>query len=206
MYKENKRYVFDTYFIKLASEYKLSLNEFILIIYFDNGIENVVNIKNISRYTKLCDKDIMLALSSLIEKKLIKLNVEKNDSNKICEVVSLDGLYEYFKKGFSASLKKEKSKDIYAIFEDTFKRKLSSNECEVIKVWIDNSYKEELILRALKEASYNGALNLSYIDKLLYDWSKKGIKNELDLDKKEKSKVGATVPLNILEYDWLSNE
>jgi DNA replication protein DnaD len=50
---------------------------------------------------------------------------------------------------------------------------------------------EDLIIGALKEATYNGVSNLRYIDKIIYEWGKKGFKNMNDVNNhlnKEKMK------------------
>ena len=53
---------------------------------------------------------------------------------------------------------------------------------EIIKAWIEEKkYSEEIIIGALKEAVYNGVSNFRYIDKILYEWSKKGIKTMNDV-------------------------
>ena len=54
-------------------------------------------------------------------------------------------------------------------------------EYEIINAWLEKSYSEEMIIGALKEAVYNGVNNLRYIDKILYEWSKKGFKNMNDV-------------------------
>jgi len=43
-----------------------------------------------------------------------------------------------------------------------------------------------LIKEALKEAVLNGVNNLKYIDKILYEWCKKGYKKAQDVHKKTK--------------------
>lgn len=208
MYKSNKRFVVDADFIKNASDYKLSLNEFVLLMYFDNGIEFVVNVKNIAKYTHLKEHDIMLALSSLIEKKLVEINIEKDETNKITEMINLDGFYNKIKEEKKVKEKDKTSSDIFAKFESDFGRTLSPNDYQIIKVWLDKLYTEELILAALSEATYNGVSNLRYIDKILYDWDKKGIKNPSDLNKKNgrKSKDGVVINDSLLDYNWLDND
>lgn len=208
MYKSNKRFVVDAVFIKNASNYKLSLNEFVLLMYFDNGIEFVVNVKNIAKFTYLKENDIMLALSSLIEKNLIEINIEKDDDNKITEIVNLEGFYKKIREEKNNVEKEKSSSDIFSKFESSFGRTLSPNDYQVIKVWIDKLYSEELIIAALEEATYNGVSNIRYIDKILYDWNKKGIKKSSDLTKKSKKNNKDSLVINdsLLEYNWLDND
>ena len=60
---------------------------------------------------------------------------------------------------------------------------------------------EEIIKEALKEATYNGVSNLRYIDKIIYEWNKKGYKTveEIRNNKfKKEEKVNT-----FFECDWL---
>ena len=63
---------------------------------------------------------------------------------------------------------------------------LLSIEYEIIKAWLDNNISEELIKEAIKEATYNGVSNLRYIDKILYEWGKIGIKSAKDVENNRK--------------------
>ena len=49
-------------------------------------------------------------------------------------------------------------------------------EYEFINAWINSGMNEDIIKEALKEATYNGVSNLRYIDKIIYEWKKKGYK------------------------------
>ena len=51
-------------------------------------------------------------------------------------------------------------------------------EVEIIKEWLHDGNSEELIKEALKEAIYNNARNLKYIDRILFNWRTKGIKSK----------------------------
>ena len=61
-------------------------------------------------------------------------------------------------------------------------------EYELISAWISSGINEELILGALKEATYNGVSNLRYIDKIIFEWGKKGFKTMEDVNKHLKEK------------------
>ena len=104
----------------------------------------------------------------------------------------------------------EQKETIYDTFEKEFGRTLSPMEYQIINAWQDNNIEVETILLALKEAVYNGVNNLRYIDRILSEWSKKGIKTKEDLDKdkanfiKKKSINVETVEQS--DYDWLNDE
>ncbi len=205
MNKDNKRFVIDTNLIKSSLEYKLTLNEFLLVTYFDNADELILDIELIKKYTKLPEDDIMISFATLVEKNLITVEVSKDINNKLVEKISLDNFYNKLKKELKDIENKKKNEDIFSLFEAEFGRTLSGMDYEVIKAWLEKGLSEELIKAALDEASYNGVKNLRYIDKILYEWDKKGIKNPSDINNrnKEKDKLSDTT---ILNFDWLDNE
>ena len=88
-------------------------------------------------------------------------------------------------------------------FEEEFGRTLSPMEYEIINGWIESKIDKELILAALKETVFNGANNLRYVDKILFEWNKKGIKKASDIHTKEKETEEKKEP-EIYEYDWLN--
>ena len=91
------------------------------------------------------------------------------------------------------------------VFEKEFGRTLSSMDCEIINAWIENGFSEELILSALKEAVYNGATSLRYIDKVLYEWNRKGIKAPDDVKKMmEKEPEAPLYETSVMNYNWLN--
>ena len=101
--------------------------------------------------------------------------------------------------------KEDAKEDIYFVFEKEFGRTLSSMDCEIINAWIENGFSEELILSALKEAVYNGATSLRYIDKVLYEWNRKGIKAPDDVKKMmEKEPEAPLYETSVMNYNWLN--
>jgi DNA replication protein len=74
-------------------------------------------------------------------------------------------------------LEKLDEKSLFTTFENEFGRPLSPMECESLSQWMDQDrYGEELILAALKEAVFAGKLSFRYIDRILLEWEKKGIR------------------------------
>lgn len=80
--------------------------------------------------------------------------------------------------------KKEDSSTIFEILEEELGKQLTSIEIEIVKAWKESNYSDEIIKEAIKEAVYNNVANLRYIDKVLYEWAKKGIKTKEDVEKK----------------------
>ena len=94
----------------------------------------------------------------------------------------------------------ETDDNIHEIIEKEFNRRLSPMEHEMIDDWEKNSSKD-LIKEAVKEASINGVNNLRYIDKILFDWGKQGIKNK---DEIKQSKDNTKE--EIYNCDWLNDD
>ena len=208
MPKDNKRLVVESIFIKETLKKDLSLEEFLLLLYFDNSYDGKFDIKLISKVLNMSEEAIINAYSSLMSKKIITVKVEKNESGKIEEKVSLDNFYDEIKMAVKTQEKKESKEDIFSIFENSFGRTLSGMDVEVINAWIDKGFSEELIKLALKEAVYNGAASLRYIDKILYEWDRKGIKNPEDIKTKlyTDEKEEKLFETSIFNFDWLNEK
>ncbi len=205
MKKTNKKFIVETKFISNVLDNNLSLSEFLLVMYFDNEMDPVFDVKKINSLTKLKEEDIMLSFASLVEKKIIEVKLEKDDCGKMVEIISLNSFYDKMDLDRKVENKNKVSGDIFSIFEAEFGRTLSLMDYEVIKAWIEKDFSEELIVAALKEASYNGVTNLRYIDKILFDWNKKGIKSPEDINNR-KNKLNTFAETTLLNFDWLDNE
>jgi DNA replication protein len=73
--------------------------------------------------------------------------------------------------------KVQQEESLYSIFEREFARPLSPMECETLSMWIDqDGHTTELITCALREAVISGKMNIRYIDRILYEWKRNGIK------------------------------
>ena len=150
-------------------------------------------------------------LNNLSEKGIINIKVENNKIGKKQEYIYLEFLYlklmnlvldetDEIDSGSS------KNNDIFSLFEQELGRTISSMEVEIIKEWLD-SYEEELIKEALKEAIYNDVRNLKYVDRILYNWRSKGIKNKSDVLKSKKNFIKKTKPTEpIYDYNWLEDD
>ena len=192
---------------ELLFNYK-SLNitdsEFIVLIYLINQSTDVYNPKQISNDLKLSLNDVLELINSLVEKGIIKIELKKINNIRT-EVIDLECLYE--KIAFSLEPKEDKKEsNIYSTFEVEFGRTLSPMEYEIITSWLDNGYTEELIILALKEATYNGVSNLRYIDKIIYEWGKKGIKTKEDVEKNKKQFKNNSEKKEMFDYNWLDEE
>lgn len=177
--------------------------EFIVLMYLMN-YNGGFNPKYIGSELGISFKEILELINDLCEKGFIEIEVRDIRGMKE-EYISLNKLYE--KLAFLVlNQEKEDSKpnNLFSIFEKEFGRTLSPIEYELINAWKENHFNEELILAALKEAVLNGVSNLRYIDKILYEWNRKGIKNVSELQKQKESKPKKD--LDVFHYDWLNDD
>ena len=136
-----------------------------------------------------------------MEKDIIKIDTINKKIRE--EIINLDNLYT--KLGFIIINGKEeiKQNNIFDKFEQEFGRTLSPMDYEIITDW-QKEFAEELILLALKEAVFNGVTNLRYIDKIIRDWNKKGIKTEKDIINDRKKYQNKKDTKKLFDYDWLN--
>ena len=173
-----------------------------------NQDDNLFNPGQISEELNISLPEVLESIEKLNSTDLLQINTNKNNG-VIEEVFELDNLYK--KLAYLVVNEEEKNdnndtSNIYDNFEKEFGRTLSPIEMELIGSWIDSGYSEELIKCALKEAVYNGVSNLRYIDKILYEWKKKGIKNSDDVlkDKQNFKKKTENKKTEMFDYDWLN--
>jgi len=151
---------------------------------------------------------VMELLNSLSEKKLITITVEKNKNNKTEEFILLDLFYNKILNLFKETKDDNiDNTDIFSIFESEFGRTISPMEYEIIKGWINDKFSYEMIIEALKEATYNNVTSLSYIDKILYEWNRKGLKTKEDIIKdKNNYRNNKKKTTEVFDYNWLEDE
>ena len=203
----NKKFVVEANFIKEACKLNLTLAEFLLLIYFENADDLTFDLDNICDRLKIERGDILVAFNNLLANGIITLTSEKEDSGKRIDKVSLEGFYEKVIESKKKEKNKKLKENIFSTFEAEFRRPLTGTEFEIIKAWLEKMYNEDLILAALKEAVYNGATNIRYIDTILYEWNKKGLKTKEDVDnylnnRYENKKLEET---SVFDYNWLDD-
>ena len=185
----SKDFVINSNIIKCISGLNITLDEFLLILYFIN-ISDTLNTNDIKDKLGFDYDKASETFGSLLDKKYIELNVVNKNGNMI-EKISLEPLYDRL-----ALNKKVENNDtdIYALFEGELGRTLSSYEYEMINKWMEDGISDDIIKGALKEAILSGVKNFKYIDKIVYEWNKKGIKNRVKEEKQEEE---------MFDGDWL---
>lgn len=168
---KTKNFIINENVVKTIKNLDITLKEFLLLLYFIN-IKALLDLNDIKKVLGFNEEETLNTYTSLITKGLIEVKVFK-ESGVVSEVISLDMFYD---KLVMNTKNEENNTDIYSKFESEFGRSLSPIEYETINRWLENGVSEEIITSALKEAVINGASNLRYIDKIIYEWTKKGVK------------------------------
>lgn len=191
----------------LAQNYKaLKIDEKeLLIISVLMECDALVDYAKVATYLNIPEQDVLLSLNNIQEKGLLEIKVVKNKDGIMEERLSIDNLYSKLALNIIGEESTEET-NIYETFEREFGRTLSSMEYEIISGWLESHYQEEVIVEALREAVYNGASNLRYIDRILYEWNKKGIKSvtQVRKDKEKFTKAKRETP-EIPDYNWLDD-
>lgn len=200
------KYVTNSLFIKKALELNLSLEEFLMLVYFDNDYTSYLNMEELSKNIGLSSEKAYEVFTNMLTKKIIDVKTAKDIEGRLIERVSLDNFYTMIMEDEQKVLKEEKKTDIYAEFETEFARPITSMEYEIINAWLNHNYSEEMIIGALKEAVYNGVKNLRYIDKILFEWNKKGFKTMNDVNNHLKTREPKKEDSELFDYNWLDDE
>lgn len=110
----------------------------------------------------------------------------------------------------------EDETNLYTCFENEFGRPLSPFECETLALWLDDDRHDPILIKAaLKEAVISGILNFRYIDRILFEWKKNGIKTveqaknqgrkfrQYQMQQKISREEQRSSPKSVPFYNWL---
>ncbi|XJZ26015.1 DnaD domain-containing protein [Bacillota bacterium Lsc_1132] len=174
----------------LFSEYKnLHLNEYELILllqlhsFIEKGNEFPTPEELSSRMT-ISTTECTEMLRKLIQKGFIQITEGFSSDGIRFEKYSLAPFWERLAEQFLLKEKKianlqlqADETDLYTCFENEFGRPLSPYECETLAMWMDDDHHDPSIIKAaLRESVMSGKLNFRYIDRILFEWKKNGIK------------------------------
>jgi len=174
--------------LSLIKNYKnIGLNEnelaVILQVYrFIHEGNNFPTPSEMAQYLTLNEEKCADILKNLMQKSILTISEENNEYNKISESYSLNLLWEKLYTEINNEQKNDLEPDeagsIFILFEQEFGRPLSPFEIETITVWLDEDLIQPSLIKAgLRESVLMGKLNFRYIDRILREWQKKGIKS-----------------------------
>lgn len=208
---ENKNIVVPLLFFKQYKKLNISLEEFVFLMYLkDKGNVFTFDPQSMSLELGLELKNILGFISSLSDNKLLLIDTFKNDKGIVEERINISLFYEKMASIIADEVVSNEEvvidSNIFSIIEKEFGRTLSPSELEFIKAWA-STFNTELILEAVKEAVLNGVSSIRYIDKILYEWDKKGLKNREDVKHFLNSKnTEIKEPVEVFDYDWFDDE
>ncbi|EJS61594.1 DNA replication protein DnaD [Bacillus cereus] len=168
---------------------KLGLNEteFMVVLHVHTFLESGNSFptpSEISERMTITEMKCMEVIQALIQKGFLSLEGGQRSEAMMCESYSLQPLWEkilHFLMDESIEEEQKEKKqlqvNLYTVFEKEFGRPLSPFECETLGMWEDqDQHHPNLIQAALREAVMSGKLNFRYIDRILFEWKKNGIK------------------------------
>lgn len=191
--------------LRQIKKLELSLNSTLLLLYFINQTKPLLDLDSIKKITNLKEEEIMESFNELLTKDIIEIKMNKNKEKKIEEEISLDNFYQMIEVKMKELHQEKDISKIFKIFESEFGRPLSPMEYELITGWLQSGMKEELLVGALKEAVFNGVKNFRYIDKIVYEWEKKGFKTMEDVNSHLRKRKDAKTP-ELFDYNWLEDD
>ena len=190
---------------------KLNITEeelIILIFIIDYGVDLEYNPSIFVQGLNIDKYKVLELINSLKEKNVLTILIKKENKKVSSEYISLQPLYDKIMNIVMDNKEKqiEIDENIYSIFENELGRTLSPLEYEKIKEMV-TSYGQELVVEALKEAVYNRANNLRYIETILSEWNKKGHKTKADILKdRENYRRKKTDNIKLPDIDWLNED
>ena len=190
----------------------LTLKDFLVFLKLLNTSCECFDCSKIAKNLGLTEEDVMTSFNNLIVKGFIEYKTIR-ENGMIKEIISLDKFYNNIALKLANQNKKEVSNNIYDIFQKELVRSLSPTEYEYINNWLEKGLSENLIIGALKEAVLSGVKNFRYIDRVLFDWQKKGYQsmNDVASSRKKESRIVSEENSNqstseYFDYDWLNDD
>ncbi|WP_306009061.1 DnaD domain-containing protein [Bacillus sp. MMSF_3328] len=173
----------------LARYHKMNITEqeLVLLLHISSFIEKGRDFptpNEISSRMTISDTACTDMIRKLIQKGFIEILDGFSDEGIRFEKYTLEPLWERVVDQFLLEDKQKDLKshqqeemDLYTCFEKEFGRPLSPFECETLAMWMDDDHHDPVIIKAaLREAVISGKLNFRYIDRILFEWKKNGIK------------------------------
>ncbi len=133
----------------------------------------------IANHMTINSNDVSNVLKKLRNQGLLAIDQFEDDQQVVHEWYSITPLIEkLYEVDQEVTQSKDEEGKLFNLIEQEFGRALSPIEIETISYWLDDDrFKPALIKAALREAVLMGKLNFRYIDRILNEWKKKGIKS-----------------------------
>lgn len=175
---------------------KLNLNELqamtiLLVSRLEKQGQSYITPRLLSQYMSVDEKTVDRCVISLLNQQLLSLTNNSLSTEPLLKaLLKLDGMSE-------KKVENKERVNLVQCFEKEFGRGLTPIEIEILKEWKQCQYSDEMILEALKEATLSNVHNMRYIEKILVDWAKHGMKTTGRQTVNSDKKV-----VDLVEYDW----
>lgn len=187
---KSKSFNVPLYIYQKRSAFGLNLETFIMLMYLRSlGDKIPFNALKIAKELDMEVDKVMASIEELSLKNLIEIKTEKHEKGYLEDYLLLDGFYDALSRMFLNKEENKEDVEIYAYIESAFGRPLSNKDYGTIKSWLASDISDQMIKKAVTEAMKNGKSQTAYIDRILYEWMKKG-----KVEEKEE----------IFDYDWLN--
>jgi len=151
-------------------------------------------------------EDIEEVVGRLVERKLLSIErywnpIDQKWGNTYSFVKLIDELAELWAIKRSQQLDEERTlkqsqstpkvvstpsnpsmENLVHTFEQELGRLLTHLECENIDRWLSSHFSEELIIEALRRGVSAGIRNFRYLDSILREWEKKGLRTRAEIE------------------------
>lgn len=189
----------------------LTTDEFMLFMQY-NLYGN--DFERIAKHMGVDKQEVKTLLTQLVERQYVQMTYQPDDSGKLDIFYSFDPIYERLTqllKNQDKSNGSQQSKgDVFSFVETEFSRALSPVEMERIEQWlVTDNLPVDVIKLAVSEAVLANALNIKYIDRILYTWQKQGVKtleqakSYMQLYRQSKDEANEPVAVDAKEADLL---
>lgn len=220
---QEKTFVFPGSLFTTYKQLGVSDMQFLVILHIHHLREEGYSLptpRQISNRMCVNEYECSKLLHELLSARFIEIKEVAVETGQVMEEeISLVPLFEKFYEYISEESLEEEQETLKKIegtlfetFENEFARPLTPMEMEMISMWLDEDLHEPtLIEAALKESVISSKLNFRYIDRILHDWKKSGIKS-VEAAKKHGEEVrkhhnNAPLKLNTTKphpgYNWL---
>lgn len=203
------------YLLQKYKDLQINLDEFVFLMYLYNlGDKCLFDPNKFAEDLNFNSKEIMNYIGTLSDKGLISIDTIKTEKGLMEEQVILDGFYNKLTLLVMENVndkEQRKESDIYELIQKEFGRTIGTIEIEIINAWLESNISEDLIKEALKEAVFNGVFNLKYIDKILYEWGKDGVKTVEDVEERRKKRNKKKddkedIDMDIMDWNWFDED
>lgn len=167
-----------------------------LVLHLEKIGDEAINPVSLSNYMSLPIKEIDQLVMKLVDRKFLVI-----EKSTLSALPLIKKLLSNQQEQASQIQNQQKQKSLVEMFEHEFGRALTPIELETLREWKQCGYSDEMIYEALKEATLSHVHNMRYINKILIDWARHGIK------KSGREKIERNEPvIEIVDYPWWEEE